>query len=60
MKASQYSLLIIRQFEGLRLTAYRCPSGIWTIGYGHTNNVRKGDTITRTKPLNTFFLTSNQ
>ena len=27
---------IISDFEGLRLTAYRCPAGIWTIGYGHT------------------------
>ena len=46
MHASPYALLIIRQFEGLRLTAYRCPSGIWAIGYGHTCNVHKGDTIT--------------
>lgn len=22
--------------EGLRLVAYRCPAGVWTIGYGHT------------------------
>ncbi len=51
MTASSYSLLIIRQFEGLRLTAYRCPSGIWTIGYGHTCNVRKGDTITENKAI---------
>ena len=27
---------IIREFEGLRLTAYKCPAGVWTIGYGHT------------------------
>ncbi|MFT4325197.1 MAG: lysozyme, partial [Candidatus Liberibacter psyllaurous] len=25
-------------FEGLRLKAYRCSAGIWTIGYGHTGN----------------------
>ncbi len=49
MTASPYSLLLIRQFEGLRLTAYRCPSGIWTIGYGHTSNVHKGDTITQSQ-----------
>lgn len=42
-------LHLIRQFEGLRLTAYRCPSGIWTIGYGHTENVHKGDTITQSQ-----------
>ncbi|ONI59597.1 lysozyme [Candidatus Liberibacter solanacearum] len=29
---------LIKRFEGLRLSAYRCPAGIWTIGYGHTGN----------------------
>ena len=33
---------LIKQFEGLRLTAYRCPAGKWTIGYGHTKGVKKG------------------
>ncbi len=27
----------IRQFEGLRTKAYKCPAGVWTIGYGHTS-----------------------
>lgn len=26
----------IKQWEGCRLKAYRCPAGRWTIGYGHT------------------------
>lgn len=30
---------IIREFEGLRLQSYKCPAGLWTIGYGHTKNV---------------------
>ncbi len=33
---------LIKQFEGLRLNAYRCPAGRWTIGYGHTKGVKKG------------------
>ena len=33
---------LIKQFEGLRLNAYRCPAGRWTIGYGHTRKVKKG------------------
>lgn len=33
---------LIKQFEGLRLNAYRCPAGKWTIGYGHTKGVKKG------------------
>lgn len=27
---------LIKRFEGLRLAAYKCPAGVWTIGYGHT------------------------
>jgi lysozyme len=29
-------LALIKQWEGLRLEAYRCPAGVWTIGYGST------------------------
>jgi lysozyme len=43
---SQYGIEIIKEHEGLRLNAYRDPVGIWTIGYGHTRNVREGDRIT--------------
>lgn len=33
--------------EGLRLAAYRCPAGVWTIGWGETSNVKPGDTCTK-------------
>lgn len=36
MELSQKIKRIIKEWEGCRLTAYRCPSGILTIGYGHT------------------------
>lgn len=41
----------IRKFEGLKLQAYKCPAGIWTIGWGSTfyengSPVREGDKIT--------------
>lgn len=26
---------IVREFEGCRLEAYKCPAGVWTIGWGH-------------------------
>ena len=32
----------IKQFEGFSSVAYKCPAGVWTIGYGHTGNVYKG------------------
>lgn len=37
---------LIKRFEGLRLEAYLCQAGVWTIGYGHTGDVKKGDKIT--------------
>lgn len=37
---------MIKDFEGLRLTAYKCSAGKWTIGWGHTNGVKQGDKIT--------------
>ena len=44
---SDKGLALTKQFEGLRLTAYQDPIGIWTIGYGHTGpEVRRGLTIT--------------
>jgi lysozyme len=37
---------LIKHFEGVSLTAYRDPGGVWTIGWGHTTNVKPGMTIT--------------
>jgi lysozyme len=31
-----YALPLAKRFEGLRLRAYRCPAGVWTVGYGAT------------------------
>jgi lysozyme len=38
----------LKEFEGLRLEAYRCAGGKLTIGYGHTgSDVREGDKISQ-------------
>lgn len=37
MNTSKAGLDLIKQFEGLRLKAYKCPADVWTIGYGHTS-----------------------
>ena len=37
---------LVKHFEGLHLKAYLCPAGVPTIGYGHTDSVRLGQTIT--------------
>lgn len=47
MTTSNEGLDLIRRHEGLRLTAYVCPAGVLTIGYGHTRGVTKGMTITQ-------------
>lgn len=41
---------LIKKYEGFRSQAYKCPAGIWTVGYGSTvyadgSKVKKGDTI---------------
>ena len=46
MKASVDAYELIKQFEELRLEAYLCPAGIWTIGYGHTSGVSPNSFIT--------------
>ena len=33
---------LLKEFEGLRLEAYKCPAGVWTIGYGHTRMAKEG------------------
>jgi len=51
MKLNQKGIELIKSFEGLRLEAYRCSAGVWTIGYGTTKyhdgrSVKPGDKIT--------------
>lgn len=45
MTTSRKGLQLIKDFEGLRLGSYKCPAGVWTIGYGHTKGVRQGQVI---------------
>lgn len=47
MKISDKGLELIKSFEGCHLTAYICPAGKLTIGYGHTKGVYEGMTITK-------------
>lgn len=47
MRVSDICFNKIQEFEGLRLTAYKCPAGVWTIGFGHTKGVKMGQTITK-------------
>lgn len=51
MKTSKPVLEKIAEFEGIRLTAYKCPAGVWTIGAGHTEGVYEGMTITHEQAM---------
>ena len=50
---------LIKRFEGCKLKAYRCPAGLWTIGYGNTfypdgTKVKEGDVITQQRAEEIF------
>lgn len=46
MKPSQACIDLVKSFEGFKEHAYQCPAKVWTIGYGTTENVQPGDTVT--------------
>ena len=48
MLISRNGIELIKRFEGCKLTAYKCPAGVLTIGYGHTgDDVTEGLTISQ-------------
>ena len=52
MVPSKKGIDLIKKYEGCQLKAYKCPAGLWTIGYGNTfyedgNKVIPGDIITQ-------------
>ncbi len=46
MKINAGGLALIKRFESFVGKAYLCPAGVWTIGYGHTGDVKPGMTVT--------------
>ena len=49
MKISNKGIDLIKHFEGCETEAYKCPAGVWTIGYGHIKGVQEGQVITETQ-----------
>lgn len=45
--ASEILIKKIKEFEGCSLTAYKCPAGVPSIGYGHVKGVKMGMKITQ-------------
>ncbi|NJO98632.1 MAG: lysozyme [Pleurocapsa sp. CRU_1_2] len=49
VQTSRAGIDLIKRWEGCRIKAYRCPAGIWTIGYGHTGTAKPGMCISYDK-----------
>ena len=47
MKSSGILIEKLKKMEGCKLASYQDSVGVWTIGYGHTAGVKKGDKITQ-------------
>lgn len=47
-RIGQKGMDLLKQFEGLELTAYKDIADVWTIGYGHTGTdaAKQGNTVT--------------
>lgn len=45
MKPSMNAINLIAKWEGFKSEAYRDVVGVWTIGFGHTKDVKEGDKI---------------
>ena len=61
MKLSSRGENLIKNFEGLRLNAYRDVAGVWTIGYGSTRYhdgrpVKPGDKLTNDVQATALFI----
>ena len=59
MKTNAKGIKLLHDFESCRLTAYKCPAGVWTIGWGNTFyenglSVKEGDKITQERANNLF------
>ena len=52
MTTSENGIALIKKFESFKSKAYLCPAGVPTIGYGTTENVKLGDTITIEEAVN--------
>jgi lysozyme len=47
----EYAARFVAPFEGEVLHAYPDSGGVWTIGYGHTDGVKAGQTCTHAQAL---------
>lgn len=64
MSTLELLMSLIKEFEGCKLEAYKCPAGKWTIGYGQTLGISQGMKWTRRQAeddlLNTAMIVMTQ
>ena len=50
MRMSEDGMRVLQHYEDCHLEAYKCPAGIWTIGWGHTGqDVKPGMVISQSR-----------
>lgn len=64
MQINEEGKKLIKRFEGCKLKAYKCPAGVFTIGYGSTfyedgTKVKEGDVITQERADELFDIIIN-
>lgn len=64
MRINEQGINILHHFEGCRLEAYKCPAGVWTIGWGNTfyengEKVKAGEKITQQRADELFLFILN-
>jgi len=51
MKTGSKGIKLVKEFEGFKAQAYLCPANVWTIGYGTTSGVKKGQMVTEEQAI---------
>lgn len=54
MKVSNELIAKLKKTEKLMLKSYKDEGGVWTIGWGHTQGVCEGQTITEAQAISLF------
>lgn len=59
MTTGSAGIKLIKKWESCKLESYKCPAGLWTIGFGNTfyedgSKVKQGDKITQQRAEDLF------
>ena len=65
MKLDTNGVSFLTELEGLKLNAYKCSAGVWTIGIGNTfyengSKVKEGDVISKEQAYHLFYMVATK